>query len=51
MKGMMVMAMMAPIMSFGGMQPFGSMTWFNEPEKWSVESGTLTMQVTGQSDY
>ena len=51
MKGMMVMAMMVPMMSFGGMQPFGSMTWFNEPEKWSVESGTLTMQVTGQSDY
>ena len=51
MKGIVVMAMMVPIMSFGGMQPFGSMSWFNEPEKWSVENGTLTMQVTGQSDY
>ena len=51
MKGKIVMAMMVPMMSFGGMQPFGSMTWFNEPEKWSVDNGTLTMQVTGQSDY
>ena len=51
MKGKIVMAMMAPMMSFGGMRPFGSMTWFNEPEKWSVDNGTLTMQVTGQSDY
>ena len=51
MKGKMIMALMVPMMSFGGMQPFGSMTWFNEPEKWAVENGTLTMRVTGQSDY
>lgn len=39
------------MISFCDMKPYGSMTWFNEPEKWSVENGTLTIEVTGQSDY
>lgn len=35
--------------SFG--QTLEKMTWFNEPEEWAVDNGTLTMQVTPQSDY
>lgn len=27
------------------------MEWFNEPENWSIEEGTLTMQVPPQTDY
>lgn len=27
------------------------MQWFNEPESWEINGGTLTMDVTPQSDY
>ena len=51
-RGVTMAAMMTSMVaSANGPQPFGSMTWFNEPAKWSVENGTLAMQVTGQSDY
>lgn len=32
-------------------QTLEKMQWFNEPERWSVENNTLTMQVTPHSDY
>ena len=32
-------------------QSLDRMSWFNEPENWSIEKGTLTMDVTPQSDY
>ena len=51
-RGVTMAAMMTSMVaSANGPQPFGSMMWFNEPAKWSVENGTLAMQVTGQSDY
>ena len=27
------------------------MHWFNEPERWSIDDGTLTMRTTPRSDY
>lgn len=30
---------------------FDNMQWFNEPEEWSIDNGSLTMQVTPQADY
>lgn len=35
----------------GYAQSLDRMTWFNEPEKWSVEDGVLKMFVTPQTDY
>ena len=32
-------------------QTLEKMQWFNEPENWSIENETLTMDVTPQSDY
>lgn len=32
-------------------QTLEKMNWFNEPETWNIEGGTLTMDVTPQSDY
>ncbi len=32
-------------------QRLDRMQWFNEPESWSIEDNTLTMDVTPQSDY
>lgn len=32
-------------------QTLEKMQWFNEPENWSIEDETLTMDVTPQSDY
>lgn len=32
-------------------QTLEKMTWFNEPEKWSIENKGLNMFVTPQSDY
>lgn len=32
-------------------QTLDRMQWFNEPESWTIEDGTLTMDVTSQSDY
>ena len=32
-------------------QTLERMQWFNEPENWSIEDNTLTMDVTPQSDY
>ena len=32
-------------------QSLENMQWFNEPERWSIKSGRLTMDVTPQSDY
>ena len=52
MKGLLMEMVMGTMAAFAaGPSSFGSMTWFNEPESWSVKDGVLTMQVTGQSDY
>ena len=51
MSMLLAMSVLAPVVSMGGEQSFASMTWFNEPEVWSVTNATLRMQVTGQSDY
>ena len=32
-------------------QTLEKMNWFNEPENWKIENGTLTMDVTPKSDY
>lgn len=32
-------------------QTLDRMQWFNEPESWTIEGNTLTMDVTPQSDY
>ncbi|MBR4046072.1 MAG: DUF1349 domain-containing protein, partial [Alistipes sp.] len=32
-------------------QTLERMQWFNEPESWSINNNTLTMDVTPQSDY
>lgn len=32
-------------------QTLEKMQWFNEPENWTIENETLTMDVTPQSDY
>ncbi len=32
-------------------QTLEKMSWFNEPEKWSIANEKLSMQVTPQSDY
>jgi regulation of enolase protein 1 (concanavalin A-like superfamily) len=35
----------------GQAQDLEKMSWFNEPENWSIEKGKLTIDVTPQSDY
>ena len=32
-------------------QTLEKMNWFNEPENWKIENGTLKMDVTPKSDY
>ena len=32
-------------------QSLDKMQWFNEPEKWTIQQNSLTMQVTPGSDY
>ena len=32
-------------------QTLEKMNWFNEPENWTINNGTLTMDVTPNSDY
>ena len=32
-------------------QTLEKMNWFNEPEHWQIDKGTLTMDVTPNSDY
>jgi regulation of enolase protein 1 (concanavalin A-like superfamily) len=32
-------------------QSLEKMTWFNEPQSWSIKNSSLIMQVTTQSDY
>jgi regulation of enolase protein 1 (concanavalin A-like superfamily) len=32
-------------------QSLEKMTWFNEPQSWSIKNNSLIMQVTPQSDY
>ncbi|MDE6632875.1 MAG: DUF1349 domain-containing protein, partial [Muribaculaceae bacterium] len=41
-------ALMA-LSSYG--QTLEKMNWFNEPEKWNINGGKLTMAVTPNSDY
>lgn len=32
-------------------QTLEKMNWFNEPSKWEIKDGKLTMSVTPKSDY
>lgn len=32
-------------------QTLEKMNWFNEPDHWRINGGTLTMDVTPNSDY
>ena len=32
-------------------QTLEKMQWFNEPDQWQIEDGTLVMDVTPQTDY
>lgn len=32
-------------------QTLEKMNWFNEPDNWQINGGTLTMDVTPNSDY
>lgn len=38
-------------MPVAGAQTLEKMNWFNEPSRWQVKDGTLTMEVTPRSDY
>ena len=42
---LLVMSVLAPVVSMGGELSFASMTWFNEPEVWSVTNATKTLRV------
>mgnify|MGYP003311142668 CR=1 FL=1 len=44
MSMLLAMSVLAPVVSMGGEQPFASMTWFNEPEVWSVTNATKTFR-------
>ncbi len=48
-KILLTLALAASIGSHA--QTLAKMNWFNEPEQWSIDNGTLTMEVTPQSDY
>ena len=45
MSMLLAMSVLAPVVSMGGEQSFASMTWFNEPEVWSVTNATKTLRV------
>ena len=32
-------------------QSLEKMQWFNEPEQWEIEEGSLSMRVTPRTDY
>lgn len=34
-----------------GAQTLEKMNWFNEPDKWEINNGSLSMYVTPKSDY
>lgn len=49
----MIFAMLFAVMSgltISG-QTLEKMNWFNEPASWQIDGGTLTMDVTPNSDY
>lgn len=49
-KQMLIMfALMSVQMTFA--QTLEKMNWFNEPDNWQISEGTLTMDVTPNSDY
>lgn len=51
MKKIVIIAIAALLGKMAGAQTLEKMNWFNEPEKWEISSGTLTMDVTPHSDY
>lgn len=51
MKQIILAALMMLVSSTLTAQTLDRMSWFNEPESWSIRQGTLTMDVTPQSDY
>lgn len=51
MKQIILAALMMLVSSTLAAQTLDRMSWFNEPESWSIRQGTLTMDVTPQSDY
>lgn len=53
---MNIKAILAGALLFAAAQPsqaqtLEKMNWFNEPTQWNIADGTLTMDVTPQSDY
>ena len=51
MKQIILAALMMLVSSTLTAQTLDRMSWFNEPESWSIRQGNLTMDVTPQSDY
>jgi len=51
MKHFLLSSLMILASSALSAQSLDKMSWFNEPAEWSVNEGTLTMNVTPQSDY
>ena len=45
----MLFAMMSDLTISG--QTLEKMNWYNEPASWQIDGGTLTMDVTPNSDY
>lgn len=45
--GLLMTAFSSAVMA----QSLEKMQWFNEPEQWKINSGSLSMSVTPQSDY
>jgi len=52
MKKLVLFSLLLTVFSSVGMaQSLEKMQWFNEPERWEIKSGSLSMEVTPQSDY
>ena len=51
MKKFILSILMIPYSILANAQTLEKMNWFNEPENWKIENGTLTMDVTPKSDY
>lgn len=51
MKKILLLVALALLSEISFAQTLEKMCWFNEPENWKIENGTLMMSVTPQSDY
>ncbi len=50
-KALLSAMLMTALSTAATAQSLEKMQWFNEPEKWEIEAGRLSMSVTPQSDY